>query len=115
MSRSPWKVKRFKKTVSASTALSEVIAAPGAGFSILIRSLTLTVGGTATKTTLKSASTELEPPKENDANGGYILPPDNEGWLVCADNEAFNLTTDTGSTTYINGTYMIAPTNQISL
>jgi len=83
----------FDQGAAGSTTL---VAAPGAGKKIVLKSIALTMsaGGTAQ---LRSAGNNISGAFPIAANGGLVLPPsENEAWTECNANEALNLFTVTG-------------------
>ncbi|MEA3226723.1 MAG: hypothetical protein U9Q07_12305 [Planctomycetota bacterium] len=84
----------------ASGATTEVIAAPGASKQLWIYGLMGTADTVDTTIVLKSATTAKTGTMPMADNGGFVLPPSGnfiQPWIKCATNEAFQITTATGT------------------
>lgn len=100
---------RFAEDIAASQTDAELAPAPGAGKKIIVTAVAFVCGDTATTAVLNSASDAISQIFQNGANGGAVIGYHPKGWYACAENEPLTVTTGAGSTTGINGTYMIVP------
>ena len=75
----------------SAAATAELVAAAGAGKKIEVVSLKV-VSTAANTVTFKSATTAIGPADDLAANGGYVLPYNENGWMCTAANEALNVT-----------------------
>lgn len=75
----------------AAAATAELVAAQAAGIKIEVVSLKV-VSTAANTVTFKSASTAIGPADDLAANGGYVLPYNENGWMRTAAAEALNVT-----------------------
>lgn len=97
-------LKRAIANITASQTDSSVVAAV-AGKKIRVIFLAIVSGGTATNVTFNSkgsgAGTAVSPLLANAANGGAILPFNDNGWFETNSGEALTVTTGAGATTGI--------------
>lgn len=99
---------RFRANIAAGQTDSSVVAAV-TGFKIMVTSYTEQAGGTATNITWNSASTAISSLHANAINGGRVCPFNPQGWFETNSGEALTVTTGAGSTTGIDGTYVLVP------
>ena len=81
-------------------ATTSVIATPGASKQLWIYGLMGTADTVDTTIVLKSATTAKTGTMPMADNGGFVLPPSGnfaQPWIKCATNEAFQITTATGT------------------
>ena len=100
--------KYFSATVAASQTDSSLIALV-ASRKLRIIALAVQCGGTATDITFESGTTTRIHKVPAGANGGQVLPPNQWGWFETASGSALTVTTGTGSSTEISGTYVEVP------
>jgi len=84
----------------ATGATTSIIATPGASKQLWIFGLMGTADTVDTTIVLKSATTAKTGTMPMAYNGGFVLPPSGnfaQPWLKCATNEAFQITTVTGT------------------
>lgn len=67
-----------------------MVAAAGAGIRIRVISV-FVLADTPNKVTFKSAATAISALFSVAANGGFVLPPNEDGWFSTAANEALNV------------------------
>ena len=89
----------------AASSTDSVLVAAAAGRTVRVVRLVLIGGGTATNVTFNSkgagAGTAISPVFAFGANGGVVLPKDNDGWFDTNVGEALTVTTGAGSATGI--------------
>lgn len=74
----------------AAAGVTQVVAAPGAGYRIVPLSYVFSTN-TAANFQWLSAATALSGPMPAAVNGGFSVPESTQGLMVCGDNEALNL------------------------
>ena len=67
-----------------------MVAAAGAGVRIRVISV-FVLADTANKVTFKSAATAISAQFSVAANGGFVLPPNEDGWFSTEANAALNV------------------------
>lgn len=97
-------VKRAFAAVAASASNSVVVAAV-TGKSILVISLIMNPGATATTCTIQSNTTAISPAFNNAINAFNVLPLNVDGWFKTTSGEGLSVTTGAGSTTNIHVVY----------
>jgi len=108
-------VKRAWINIAASQTATEFIPAV-ANAVIRIISLAMVSGATATNVTFNSAAVATGPLWANGANGGIVLPRNDDGWIQgLAINEAITITTGAGSTTGIVALFVEIPEDEFNL
>jgi len=75
----------------SAAATAELVAAAGSGKKIEVVSLKV-VSTAANTVTFKSGTTAIGPADDLAANGGYVLPYNENGWMRTEANEALNVT-----------------------
>lgn len=90
----------------SAAATAELVAAAGAGKKIEVVSLKV-VSTAANTVTFKSATTAIGPADDLAANGGYVLPYNENGWMCTAANEALNVTLSAASKVAIHLQYRL--------
>lgn len=75
----------------ATAADNLMVAAPGAGLYIKVLSIYCVNGATANSVTFKSDTTAKSPLIALAANGGFVLPFQEEGWFRCDQNAPLNV------------------------
>lgn len=75
----------------ATAATHELVAAQATGIKIEVVSLKA-ISNSANTVTFKSASTAIGPADDLAANGGFVLPFNENGWMRTAGAEALNVT-----------------------
>lgn len=101
-------IKYFSATVAASQTDSSLIAAVTSK-RLTILSLAVQCGGTATDITFESSTTTRIHKVPAGANGGQVLPSGTAPWFRTASGESLTVTTGTGSSVEISGSYVEAP------
>lgn len=84
--------------VAASQTDQELVGA-SVGHEIVVFSVVLQTGATATTFVFNTASDQLSMTFQNAGNGGAVLPHNPKGWFKTVANEALTCTTGAGSTT----------------
>lgn len=97
--------KFFTATVASGSTDSSLIALVAAK-KLRIISLVVQCGATATDMTFESGGTTKKHKVQAGANGGQVLPPNPYGWFETASGESLTVTTTSGSTSEITGTYV---------
>jgi len=101
--------KRAFANVAASQTDSSLVSAVN-GKALTIVSAFLVAGGTATNVTFNSKGTgsgiAITALIANGANGGAVLPYNEQGWFNTNQGEALTVTTGSGSTVGIQVTYL---------
>lgn len=93
-------------TIASADASIEAIAAPGDGKRINVLGLSISASAAGT-VTLLSAATEKGRNTFKAADPAWVLPSTPDCWVICGENEAFNL--GNASTLTLAGvvTYMV--------
>lgn len=99
--------KFFSESVAASDTDEELVALV-ASKKIRVLALVAQCGGTATDMTFESGGSTRKHKIPAGANGGQVLPFNPAGWFETAAGENLTVTTGTGSTCEISGTYVEA-------
>lgn len=109
--QSPTAITRINGTYTGTN--QEVLAAPGAGFKIRVRSLYAQTEDANTDVQLNSrtgggVNTAVGPNLDFLSNAGAVLPVNADGWFECGDNCSLVVTT-TGGAVDLLGTAIIVP------
>lgn len=94
--------------VAAGTATGELVALTALK-KIRVVDMVMLAGATATDSTFKSASTAISSVFANGANGGAVLPRNDDGWFETTAGVALNVTTGAGSSTGYLFHYILVP------
>lgn len=98
----------------SATATDDSIVAAVANKKLRVIALAVVCGATATTITFNSkgsgAGTAISMAFQNAANGGEILPLNEQGWFETNSGEALTATTGAGSTTGVQVVYVEVPT-----
>lgn len=93
----------------ASIADNAIIATPGAGFVIVVHCMVLVATGGANTAIVKSAAVAIGPTFGFAANGGLVLPQNDDGWFETVANEALNLALSAATAVACHVGYSIQP------
>ena len=97
--------------VTSSSTDSVIVVADTKSRNIKVVSVAFVAGATATNATFNSliggASTAISCLFANGANGGAVLPKNEDGWFSTAAGAALTLTTGAGSTTGVLVNYVL--------
>lgn len=109
--QSPTLVTRINGTYTGTN--QQVLAAPGAGFKIVVRSLYVQTEDVNTDVqfnsrTIGGVNTAVGPNFDFLSNAGAVLPVNGDGWFVCGDNCSLVVTT-TGGAVDLLGSARIVP------
>lgn len=101
--------KRALANIAASTTDGSLVAAVP-GKALVVVSAFLVAGATATNVTFNTkpsgSGTGITCLIANGANGGAVLPYNEQGWFNTNQGEGLSVTTGTGATVGINVTYL---------
>lgn len=102
--------RQLKSTfLNTSTLGSNVlVAAPGAGYKIVVVSLVVLAGASANSIKFLSGATEVSALMALAGNGGMVLNENHSGWFFTGENEALNVNLSSATAVGINVNYYIA-------
>ncbi len=93
----------------AAIADNAIVAAPGAGKKIVVHCMVIVATGGANTATVKSAAAAIGPGWGFAANGGLVLPQNDDGWFECVNNEALNLALTAATAVGVHVGYSVQP------
>lgn len=104
-------ITHFDNNVAQSSVDVALISAPGAGKKLKVVSLLVVAAQTPSDVTFESggSSIRLGGLLDLGAGGGFSLPFNPVGWIVCAENASLTVTTGAGGATAISGAYVVVP------
>lgn len=85
----------FVNTGDATTD-NELVAAPGAGYKVVVRKYDISSDTDAT-VTFESGGSTVVSGQHVGARGGKVAPADGHPWFECAENESLTITTSAGA------------------